>query len=467
MTSLPGTPQRHSQQIPATPPTPSRVPLPSGGSIGRSQVPLQPMPPSASNFINQNVFPSPNLSPFNPRNTRSFHSRSHMPPRQQNFPQPNFHQPYFNQFPQPYYSQSYPYPYPYQYQPPPHSFPHPQHLNVYPLPDTNMPPTPLLHTVPLPPTPLIHTVPLPRETPTFVPTVPTVASIKTFPSVTHIHILSGRQDFGAWDEDVRALIRHLGLTGHICDPPISGTPARLDHTPSYPPTLPSFPTEAETLAYQVWWDNDNVASHILHSRLSAAVRALLPSDDDHSATPRTARDLYRTVRSTYSLRGHTSSSALYTELRALTCGSRVQEYVMRWRAGISQLCTACYPLSFRDVIETFLEHLPSSIPYQFLRLKTMDDIDNIDVDDISAFLQITDKVLDIDSTYRRFNPPRVPSNIPRVNHVTPATAPPVIPSPRVIPPTSSSSAPHSSLTCSNCKRVGHLAATCFQAGGWS
>jgi len=95
----------------------------------------------------------------------------------------------------------------------------------------------------------------------------------------------------------------------------------------------------------------------------------------------------------------------------------------------------------------------------------MDDIDNIDVDDISAFLQITDKVLDIDSTYRRFNPPRVPSNIPRVNHVTPATAPPVIPSPRVIPPTSSSSAPRSSLTCSNCKRVGHLAATCFQAGG--
>jgi len=27
------------------------------------------------------------------------------------------------------------------------------------------------------------------------------------------------------------------------------------------------------------------------------------------------------------LRGHTSSSALYAELRALTCGSRVQEYV--------------------------------------------------------------------------------------------------------------------------------------------
>jgi len=75
----------------------------------------------------------------------------------------------------------------------------------------------------------------------------------------------------------------------------------------------------------------------------------------------------------------------------LLVGSRVQEYVTRWRGGISQLRTARYPLSFQDVIETFLDRLPTSIPYQFLRLKVMDNIDNIDVDDISSFLQITNK----------------------------------------------------------------------------
>jgi hypothetical protein len=266
--------------------------------------------------------------------------------------------------------------------------------------------------------PLTNTVP-PAVSVTSLSSHISNSSPKTLPTVTHIPILSGRSDFGAWHDGVRALIQHLGYTGHISTTPASGVILRPDRIPTYHPVLMPAPTVDELAAYKLWWECDNVVTHILLSRLHSTVRAILPSDDnDDSPEPRTSRVVYLMLRKSYGVHGHASGSALLAELRALQCGPRVTEYVTKWRGGISQLCSARHPFSMRDVLEGFLDRLPVSVPYQILCFKYMDCIDAIAVDDISTFFKVTDEVLDIDSMHKRLNPTssqRNSSTVPRFN----------------------------------------------------
>ena len=170
---------------------------------------------------------------------------------------------------------------------------------------------------------------------------------KPLPNVSHIPILTGRVDFGAWNDGVRTTILHMGLLGHIVQPSPSGYQPLPDRIPSFMPILSLTPSPAELTVYRDWWEDDNIVSHILIGRLSATTRSLLPYDDGDSGMPRCARAIYDVLCSAYHLRGYTSGSALYSELRALSCGSRVQDYVTKWRAGVSQLRSARYPLVFR------------------------------------------------------------------------------------------------------------------------
>jgi hypothetical protein len=168
------------------------------------------------------------------------------------------------------------------------------------------------------------------------------ASAKTLPTVAHIPILSGRTDFGAWNDGVRTLLLHLGYLSHISDPSTLGTLALPDRAASYPPTLSVPPTPMEVSTFRIWWEQDNISSHVLLSRLHPVVRSLLPYDDSDPDNPRTSRIIYDILRETYGLRGYVAGSALYTELRALSCGSRIQEFVTKWRSGVSQLRSARY-----------------------------------------------------------------------------------------------------------------------------
>jgi hypothetical protein len=47
-------------------------------------------------------------------------------------------------------------------------------------------------------------------------------SSKSLPNVSHVPHLTGRVDFGAWNDGVRTLILHMGLLGHIANPSPSG-----------------------------------------------------------------------------------------------------------------------------------------------------------------------------------------------------------------------------------------------------
>ena len=162
-------------------------------------------------------------------------------------------------------------------------------------------------------------------------------------------------------------MHYLGYTGHITSQPAAGVTPRADCTPSYSPTLSTRPTTVELETSRTWWEDDNIVSHILTSRLTTSVLSILPfEDDDKSLTPQTAHTVYDVLWKLYSVHNHTSSSALYSELCNLQCNGRVLEYVTKWRAGVLQLRAARFIFSFPMIIERFLDWLPTSVPYDIL-----------------------------------------------------------------------------------------------------
>ena len=205
-----------------------------------------------------------------------------------------------------------------------------------------------------------------------------------------------------WNNGVQSLITYLGYAGHIANQSTPGATSRPGRIPSYPPILSTTPSTTELAASRTWWEEDYIVSHILTSRLTISILNILPfDDDDDSLAPRTARTIYKSLRKLYSVDDHISSSALYSELCNLHCGSHVLEYVTKWRGGVAQLRAAKFIISFRMVIEQFLDRLPRSVPYEILRFHTMENIDNIPVDNVTAFIKLTDEVLRIDNIYRR------------------------------------------------------------------
>ena len=188
---------------------------------------LLPMPPSASHFLNQNHFPS-------------LDSHSDV-----------FQQPHFipvTTLPPDITQQPY------------HHVPQPQHHYNE---QFNCPPPP-------------------------IPTDIQPCSPKPLPNVLHVPILTGRVDFGAWNDAVRTLILHMGLLGHIANPLPTGYTPLPDRVPSYMPTLSITPSTAELTTYRDWWEDDNIVSHILIARLNFTTRSLLPYDNGDSGMPRSA-----------------------------------------------------------------------------------------------------------------------------------------------------------------------------------
>ena len=99
------------------------------------------------------------------------------------------------------------------------------------------------------------------------------------------------------------------------------------------------------------------------------------------------------------------------------------------------------------VIEHFLDCLPSSVPYDILRFHTIENINNIPVDDVTAFIKLTDEVLKIDNTYRRTTHGR---DHPIPTRSTNPVASPLPSSSSTVVTAKASTQPHSSLVCSNC-----------------
>jgi len=316
------------------------------------------------------------------------------------------------------------------------------------VPIQNVPPPVITTTPPFvpnnPSVQYVYCLPPPSSTSSALPSFfsPHVTP-KTLPSVTHISLLNSKSDFYAWDKGVTAFLCHLGLLGHILDSLAILDPSRPDRFPVPEPVLSASPTTAELSASKQWWDNDNVAQHVLMARLGGTPRRLLPSSN---ITNRTALLIYSTLTHYYGLRGWADGTELLNSLNSSTCTpGRVHEYVSKWQTGISCLRSAQFPLSIKLIISNFARGLPLTAAFNMLHADLFSRITLAGDQDVGAFIALTEAALDLEATLRaaaqaqNFHPfpPRSAAHVV-VPHSNPSSsdklelAVPALPTPPVI-----------------------------------
>ena len=332
--------------------------------------------------------------------------------------------------------------------PPPHILPFNNH------PGLGVPPVQYVYYVPHPSSqPQTHTPPLPSPT-------------KALPSISHLHVptLSNKSDFSAWDDGVTSSLRAHGLLGHILDPTMTFDSARPDRIPCPMPILPLSPTATELDSLTRWWDEDNVAQHILTSRLGTVPRGLLPSSN---LVARTALSIYQTLVRYYGTSSFADCTELFDSLNTLSCQpGRVQEYVSHWRTGISRLQSAKFPFSIKVSISHFIRGLPLSPAFHMLRSQLPVHIAAAGDQDYGAFVTITESALELDTIFKSAThisrPPRNQYSVPTT--ITDSPTKPVV-TPTIPDKSAKPALAGSSKTCTNCGLTGHLASTCFKPGG--
>jgi Reverse transcriptase (RNA-dependent DNA polymerase) len=284
---------------------------------------------------------------------------------------------------------------------------------------------------------------------------------KTLPSVAHIPILTSKVDFFPWDEAVTSLLRANGIIGHILDPLEPVDPSRPDQIPISMPVLPATPTQADLADLSRWWDTDNTAQHILTSRIGSVPRGLLPSPN---IATRTALSIYQTLTRYYGNSSFADSAELLNSLHQMICQpGRIQEYVSKWRTGVSRLQSSKFPFSIKLSISQFVRGLPFIPAFNTLHASLPSLIATAHDQDYGTFVTITENALELDTIFRSTTQS---SHIPRQASFHPHVPAPVVP-PASSTPTVTTSAPNigsgTTKICSNCGR--HITTTCFSPGG--
>ena len=213
-----------------------------------------------------------------------------------------------------------------------------------------------------------------------------------------------------------------------------------------------------------WWDADNTAQHILTSRIGSIPRGLLPSPN---LVTRTALSIYQTLTRYYGNSSFADCAELLNSLHQMTCQpGRVQEYVSKWRTGVSRLQSSRFPFSIKLSISQFVRGLPFLPAFNNMRASLPSHILAAHDQDYGAFVVLTETALEMEAIFRSATQH---SRVSRQLHISPSVSQPVaLPSPVVIPtPILSPSVGSSGATklCGNCGRRGHTVATCFSPGG--
>jgi hypothetical protein len=120
---------------------------------------------------------------------------------------------------------------------------------------------------------------------------------------------------------------------------------RPDRVPVPMPILRVNPSQTDLADFNRWWDADNIAQHVLASRLGPIPRALLPSS---TVATRTALSIYKMLVQYYGTCSYADCADLANSLFSSVCvHGRVPDYVSKWRIGISRLQSAQFPFSIK------------------------------------------------------------------------------------------------------------------------
>ena len=109
------------------------------------------------------------------------------------------------------------------------------------------------------------------------------------------------------------LLRANGLIGHILDIPDFNRP---DCVPLSMPILPVSPLSDDLADFIRWWDADNIAQHVIASRLGPMPRALLPST---TVVTRTALSIYKMLVQYYGTCSYAVCADLANSLFSSVC----------------------------------------------------------------------------------------------------------------------------------------------------
>jgi hypothetical protein len=287
---------------------------------------------------------------------------------------------------------------------------------------------------------------------------------KALPTTTHIPLLTSKLDFYPWDEAVTTLLRANGLIGHILDLPDFNRP---DRVPVPMPILSVNPSPDELAGFNRWWDADNIAQHVIASRLGPIPRALLPST---TVTTRTALSIYKMLVQYYGTCSYADCADLANSLYSSACvHGRVPDYVSKWRIGISRLQSAQFPFSIKMCLNQFVRGLPLVAAFTSLRATLPDRIATAGDNDFGAFIVLTETVLEQDTIFRAASQAQSTRPNQRSQISSSTVTPPAVISlssaPAPVPADTHTQPPRASLFCTNCKVSGHLVPTCFKKGG--
>ena len=147
---------------------------------------------------------------------------------------------------------------------------------------------------------------------------------------------------------------------------------------------------------------------------------------------------------------------------------QVQEYVSKWRTGISHLQSGRFPFSVKVCISQFVWGLPLITAFTPLRVDLPHQVAGAGDQDFGAFLVLMETVLELDTIFHT-------SSLIHNPHSGCALVATQLSSTSVSTNSTAPSGPDSVTwpakpTCSNCKTrglrfTGHTDGTCFQQGG--
>ncbi|KAF4622305.1 hypothetical protein D9613_009050 [Agrocybe pediades] len=279
-----------------------------------------------------------------------------------------------------------------------------------------------------------------------------------FPAVSTIPLLTSKLDFLPWDNAITGLLHYHEIGGHILDPAIPQDPNRMVNPIPYP-------QDGTPAEQKKWIRVDGAVRYILTARLGPIPTSLLSG-----SLERTAFSVYSSITHYFGISSYVEAAAIYRNLLATTCASErdVLTYVQTWRRQLVRLFKVRdFHVDMPMCITTFINNLPRGDAFITIRADLPAITAALPIDpDFESFIDVSDMVLDLDTSFRLSAPQT--SSRTRDNRHRSAGNPAVSAGSVPEPPAAAAAGPkppRSSLTCSNCGKMGHAVTTCYKAGG--
>ncbi|KAJ3515515.1 hypothetical protein NMY22_g14435 [Coprinellus aureogranulatus] len=176
---------------------------------------------------------------------------------------------------------------------------------------------------------------------------------RQLPSTDKNEMLKGSSSYAGWALWVKNLIMAQGLYDHISSPTEPGL--RPTQWPTYQPAFGA-------TNYEAWWSDDDVARHIITSRLDPTILRSLPSMDPTTNGPVPSRDLWDLLYKQFGAGMISTTLQKWNSVVARRISvdrvSELPKYVSDFREAYNCMVVAGQPVTYATVLATIASALP-------------------------------------------------------------------------------------------------------------